>query len=94
MIGHYQYQSGLPSQAIGNGATRVLLAMLGFGRPTVREVGERAGLRSTSTVHEHLKHLRRLGLVGWEDDHRGTLRAAVRVVPNIGTVPVHEEWWG
>lgn len=35
---------------------------LGYA-PTVREIGERAGLRSTSTVHGHLKRLLQAGLI-------------------------------
>ena len=31
--------------------------------PTVREIGEAVGLRSPSTVHAHLAHLERAGLL-------------------------------
>lgn len=36
--------------------------------PSVREIGDRAGLSSTSTVHKHLWALRRLGLVEWRPE--------------------------
>lgn len=65
----------LPDDAIGDGATRTLLALLASPRPTVRGIMEATGKRSTSTVHEHLKSLRRLGLVTWSDHKDGTLRA-------------------
>lgn len=31
--------------------------------PSVREIGEAVGLRSTQTVHRHLKELERLGFI-------------------------------
>lgn len=39
--------------------------MLGFP-PTVREVGDHVGVTSTSTTHQALTGLRRLGLVDWD----------------------------
>lgn len=64
--------------------TRVLLALLTVhgrdGHATIQAVGEQAGLSSKSTVWFHLEHLRRLGLVAWEDGKRGTLRPLVQVV--------------
>jgi len=35
---------------------------LGYG-PSTREIAERAGLHSTSTVHVHLQHLLEAGLI-------------------------------
>lgn len=34
--------------------------------PSVREIGREVGLRSTSTVHGHLKRLRSKGLITWD----------------------------
>lgn len=63
----------------------VLLAVVAehqdYGRATVRSVGDRAGLSSTSTVKAHLDRLRRDGWVTWEDGKTGTLRPLVRAVP-------------
>ena len=85
----------IPNSAIGNGATRVLLAVLTEKRPTTtKRLGQSAGLSSTSTVHSHLVRLRRLNLITWAPGRVGTLRPTCRIVPLIGTVPVAEEWWG
>lgn len=40
--------------------------------PSVRDIGERVGLASTSAVHHHLLKLERDGLVRWD---RGTARS-------------------
>ena len=82
--------------AIGDSATRVLLAVLDESRPTCRSVGSRAGSSSSSssssTVHAHLVTLRRLGLVRWDTGKRGTLRAGCRAVPfgAVADIPASE----
>lgn len=47
--------------------------------PDVRTIGRAVGLKSFSSVHAHLKALRRLGLLDWEDGKARTLRATVAV---------------
>lgn len=42
--------------------------------PTIREVGEHVGLSSSSTIHEHLQNLKRLGAVEWDRRQVRTLR--------------------
>ncbi|MGC4378230.1 hypothetical protein WD019_15080 [Fictibacillus sp. Mic-4] len=42
--------------------------------PTVREICNLSGLRSTSTVHRHLEQLRKKGLITWEEGLPRTLR--------------------
>ncbi len=42
--------------------------------PRVREFAAGVGLRSASSGHRHLAHLRERGLVAWEDGMVGTLR--------------------
>lgn len=64
---------------LGDGRTRVLLAVTRQARPTVRSVATEAG-RSISETHRHLEALRDDGLVSWLPDSRGTLRACVREV--------------
>ena len=69
---------------LGVDETRVLLAVVACqqerGRSTVRDVCERAGYRSTASVHAALVRLRDAGLVTWRDGKMGTLRPAVRPV--------------
>lgn len=65
-----------PAGAIGDTATRVLLAVIQQKRPTVRSVALHAG-RSINATHEQLKTLRAEGLVTWEDGKAATLRALV-----------------
>lgn len=50
------------------------------GRATVRAVATECG-RAVSTVHDHLRALRRAGLVGWEDEQQGTLRPTFTAHP-------------
>lgn len=42
-------------------------------QPTVRDLMPMVGLDSTSTVHQHLANLRRMGLVDWVDGQVRTL---------------------
>ena len=42
--------------------------------PTLRELGELTGIRSTNGVTDHLKALRRKGCVNWVEMHARTLR--------------------
>jgi len=51
-----------PSQRRVYQAIAELEAELGYA-PTLRQIAERAGLRSTSTVHAHLQRLLRAGLI-------------------------------
>ncbi|ETB71194.1 transcriptional regulator [Bacillus sp. CPSM8] len=41
--------------------------------PSVREIGERVGLKSSSTTKGHLDRLRKKGLVDWEEGKTRTL---------------------
>ena len=68
-----------PSGALGDSATRVLLAVVDQRRPTVRSVAAAVAM-SSSAVHQQLVHLRAEGLVAWEDGKDGTLRAMVEEV--------------
>ncbi|MGN9866688.1 transcriptional regulator [Bacillus swezeyi] len=36
--------------------------------PSVREIGDRVGLKSSSTTKGHLDRLRKKGLVDWEEE--------------------------
>lgn len=74
----------LPSEAMGDTRTRVLLAVVNQWHPTVRSVAAEAGV-VVSVAHWHLEHLRSDGLVTWEEDRRGTLRPLVEEV-----LPSHE----
>lgn len=61
-------------------ATRCLLSVVERGRGvTFRQVAEDAGI-PLSTTYSTLLNLRALGLVAWEDGHRGTMRPLVEVV--------------
>lgn len=66
----------------------VLAAVVLLEWPTVRAVGELAGLSSTSTVHHWLRRLRDAGLVTWEPGKSGTLRATVTPLTLSGRSPV------
>ena len=60
---------------------RAILARLAEGgHVTVRDCAAACD-RVVSTTWVHLRNLRKLGLVTWEDGHAGTLRLAVRRVP-------------
>lgn len=67
----------IPSGALGDSATRVLLAVVDQSHPTVRSVAAEVGLSVTRT-YEHLKRLRGEGLVDWTDGGQGTLHATAR----------------
>ncbi len=54
-------------------AVAALTAQRGYP-PTVREIGDAVGLTSTSTVHGHLRRLRRLGRLTMEPDSPRTIR--------------------
>lgn len=45
--------------------------------PTVRELGELVGIKSTSTVHEHLKKLKEQGKIEWNPTQPRTIRRAI-----------------
>lgn len=42
--------------------------------PSVREIMEECGYTSSSTIHNHLHHLKREGLVTWDPEKPRTLR--------------------
>lgn len=48
--------------------------------PTTKEICFATGLRSTQSVHTHLRKLRADGLITWEDDLKGTVRPTVIIV--------------
>lgn len=49
--------------------------------PTIRELRNQLGQSSTNAVHEHLKALRKLGLVTWEECQGRTLQSEYIFVP-------------
>jgi repressor LexA len=62
--------------------------------PSVREIGERVGLSSSSTVQSHLKTLEKRGLVHRDPTKpralitRGAAMAASAVIPDVGVLPI------
>jgi repressor LexA len=55
--------------------------------PTVREIGEAVGLASPSTVHAHLAHLERAGLLKRAPTKRRALELTGREAPAVATLP-------
>lgn len=47
--------------------------------PTLRELTNKAGLRSSSTIHRQVSNLRQQGLVDWKLGQTRTLRVVQRV---------------
>lgn len=47
--------------------------------PSIREIGEKVGLRSSSTVHARLSRLKDQGKIQWEPSHVRTLRVVSHV---------------
>lgn len=76
----------------GAGATETLLAIVAItGRGvgcSVRDIATHLGGRSTSTVHSHLRHLQRVGLVTYTPGRAATIRPTVAVVAHT---PAHRE---
>lgn len=66
-----------PADVIDDSLTRVLLAVLAVPRPTVSTCVLKTNL-SRATVSHKLHRLRDMGLVAFDDEHRGTLRPLVR----------------
>lgn len=66
------------SEFLSTAEIRVLMALVTLyereGRATVKGVTDLAGLRSTSTTHQHLTRMRRKGFVSWHQGAQGTLR--------------------
>lgn len=64
--------------------------------PTVREIGDAVGLKSSSTVHGHLKRLESMGLIRLEDRKPRTSRVGSRVsvLEEAEDVPSLIEWEG
>ena len=58
--------------------------------PSVREIGERVGLSSSSTIHAHLKALERRGLISRDPTSPAQ---CVRVRPSRGTMPSSCPFW-
>jgi repressor LexA len=57
--------------------------------PSVREIGERVGLSSSSTIHAHLKALERRGLISRDPTKPRALRSANKpTLPDALVVPV------
>jgi len=61
--------------------------------PSVREIGERVGLSSSSTIHSHLKSLERQGLISRDPTKPRALRSEVAVEnrssgPETVTLPI------
>ncbi len=50
--------------------------------PSVREIGERVGLSSSSTIHAHLKALERRGLISRDPTKPRALRSDLNVPPS------------
>ncbi len=66
---------------LGNGATRVLLAVLAGDR-TVQALCRRLHI-SQEVAYRHMTTLRAMGLVTWETGRKGTLRPLVTVVTDV-----------
>jgi DNA-binding IclR family transcriptional regulator len=67
-----------PPGALGGNATRVLAAVLAQQFPTVPGTCQIAGL-ARSTTHKYLVRLKEAGLVDWEPEQQGSLRAKCSV---------------
>ena len=76
-----QYQNRNPDLLTPN-ALRILALVMGQAGypPNVRQLAAAVGL-SVHGVHIHLKRLKQLGLVAWDEGHCRTLTAACRFVP-------------
>lgn len=55
--------------------------------PTVREIGEGVGLRSSSTVHSHLKALQNLGYIVRD----AALTRAIRLADSLNPIPAMKQ---
>ena len=71
---------------------RIYVASRGYP-PSVREIGERVGLSSSSTIHAHLKTLERRGLISRDPTKPRALRSEVRPrrgapVPDTIVMPI------
>jgi len=69
-----RYSVRMPAYVSAVSTTKVLEAVRVLGRPTVREIGAKAGLRSPSTVWAALEILRDQGRVTWESGKARTIR--------------------
>ncbi len=88
----------MPNEIIDKPATqrqrRILEVIHAFAAehgypPSVREIGERVGLSSSSTIHAHLKALERRGLIARDPTKPRALRSnAVPAAPEVVTLPV------
>lgn len=76
---------GVPGH-VGPARTQTFLAVARVhardGRATFRAVAAERGVHFGSISEQQLPALRALGLITWDDGHRGTLRPLVEVVAN------------
>ena len=56
--------------------------------PSVREIGERVGLSSSSTIHAHLKTLERRGYISRDPTKPRALRREVGAGPEVAVIPI------
>lgn len=56
--------------------------------PSVREIGERVGLSSSSTIHAHLKALEKRGVISRDPTKPRALRSGSLPAPDVVVVPV------
>ena len=56
--------------------------------PSFREIGEHVGLKSPSTVDHHMKRLRELGILRYEDGKSRSILLTEQVLPPEGRVPL------
>src|SRR6185437_7264744 len=68
-------------------AIRAFTAENGYP-PSVREIGERVGLSSSSTIHSHLKTLERRGLLSRNPTKPRALQTGGPPVPETVVMPI------
>ncbi len=56
--------------------------------PSVREIGERVGLSSSSTIHAHLKTLERRGFISRDPTKPRALRREIGAAPEVAVMPI------
>ncbi|HEV3156743.1 MAG TPA: transcriptional repressor LexA [Candidatus Baltobacteraceae bacterium] len=95
----YEGEIGVGERAPSERQSQILEVVRGFTRehgypPSVREIGERVGLSSSSTVQSHLKALERCGLIRRDPTKPRALVSARRDdrpqgnVPEFGVIPI------
>lgn len=68
-----------PNRTVAPSDEEMMVAIAGFITthhrfPQVREFTDLVGLKSPSSGHRHLRHLRNSGFITWEDGRPGTAR--------------------